>query len=106
MSKRRSVNYTQRQATQKLNMRRWRLQKTYGLSLESFNTLLESQGNRCAICQGVSEFCVDHDHDTGQVRGILCQSCNRALGMMKDNPSIAQQAAEYLFKHYRLKLGI
>jgi Recombination endonuclease VII len=60
----------------------------------------ESQG-RCAICreEGV-ELCLDHDHKTGQLRGMICHPCNRMLGHAADNEIILARAARYL-RHYR-----
>jgi hypothetical protein len=82
--------------------------KAYGLTPEAFNALLASQDNRCAICRtdkpGKRNWHTDHDKDyekrTGKirVRGILCQNCNLALGMMHDNPGVAIKAAYYLLR--------
>lgn len=69
----------------------------YRLTPEQYKKLLEDQLELCAIC---SEFldvpCVDHDHSTGQVRGLLCRNCNRGLGAFKDNTDLLQLAAKYL----------
>jgi hypothetical protein len=71
----------------------------YGLTIESFNSLLASQQGCCAICREVLKNpCVDHDHRTGLVRGILCHDCNRAIGMMRDSPDILRRAADYLIR--------
>jgi hypothetical protein len=61
---------------------------------------LEQEGC-CMICKIHQSQCkqnlhVDHDHETGQVRGLLCQKCNHALGLFKDNPQIIQAALEYV----------
>lgn len=64
----------------------WRLKKTYGLSLVEYNEILASQGGVCAICGTQSSgkrLSVDHCHETGQVRGILCQRCNLSLGHLE-----------------------
>lgn len=74
----------------------------YGISRASFNSILDEQGGVCGVCKkshwggrhGTPH--VDHDHKTGRVRGILCQKCNIALGMVDDNPSIARSLANYL----------
>ena len=80
----------------------------YGLEQEEYINLLEVQQYCCAIC-GVHQddsydefkrgFHVDHDHETGRVRALLCSSCNRGIGFMKDDPNIVQKAADYLNKH-------
>lgn len=74
------------------------LQSRYGLTPESYDQLFASQGGKCAICQEVpSRPCVDHNHNTGQVRGILCHFCNIRLPAVEDDryriPAIAYLAA-------------
>ena len=78
------------------------LQRTYNITLETYNEMLAEQEHSCAIC-GTTEaggphgqMMVDHCHDTGKVRGLLCKSCNIAIGEMKDNPDIAHKAWMYL----------
>lgn len=76
-----------------------RLNKTYGLTLSDLDT-----ATHCEICkvelirrgQAGDAVCVDHDHKTGKVRGILCNNCNRGLGMFKDNPDTISKAITYL----------
>lgn len=78
--------------------RDWRLRKCYGLTLAEFEQLERIQGGRCAICGLIPQGClnVDHDHDTDEVRGLLCAPCNMAIGLLRDNPEIIKAAAEYL----------
>lgn len=82
----------------------YELRSRYGLSRVAWAALLEQQGGRCAVCRG--EFQkrpnVDHDHDTGLVRGLLCTGCNRALGFMGDDPERLEAAAAYLRRSRRL----
>ena len=65
------------------------LKARYGVSLEEYNVILESQKNLCAICGGPLTRAkgklphIDHDHDTGKVRGILCAGCNHGLGYVE-----------------------
>lgn len=76
----------------------WR-EETYGLEKGSFTKLLVQQGNKCKCCKDpISRIDaqVDHDHKTGDVRGILCKNCNWGLGNFKDNPFRLQSAIEYL----------
>ena len=83
-----------------LRRRDYRLRRSYGIGTAEYNQLLEAQGGVCAIC---SEECatgralaVDHDHDSGAVRGLLCARCNRGLGMFGDNLDRLNQAVAYL----------
>jgi hypothetical protein len=86
------------------------LRTKYGISVEEFDALLLSQGGCCAIC-GSSDsqmrkkkgkltgcFAVDHDHETGKVRGLLCGHCNTGLGLLRDNVEILKKALVYLSK--------
>lgn len=68
---------------------------------EDYLGLVELQQNRCAICgepptAHYGRLTLDHNHATGGVRGLLCHSCNVAIGHLRDNPTIARSAAEYL----------
>jgi hypothetical protein len=75
--------------------------RSYGLTLPEFDALMEEQKGLCWICgenNGVMALCIDHDHVTNNVRGLLCNLCNRALGLFKDNPDLIKKAAEYLEK--------
>lgn len=81
------------------------LMSSYGINIEEYETMLEAQGGGCKIC-GVAEankpgnrytnLVVDHDHETGQVRGLLCNAHNRALGMFGDDVELLHQAIDYL----------
>jgi hypothetical protein len=88
---------TQRNASMK-----WR----YGLYLEDLDEIYESQDHRCAICNVTeaegpkNRFHVDHDHESGEVRGLLCQNCNIGLGKFKDNVEFLEQAIAYLKAGY------
>jgi len=81
------------------------LQKLYNFSYEEYTKLLVEQDNKCAICQYESKptdkftLCVDHDHETGKVRGLLCNNCNRSLGLLKDNIIVLNNAIKYLEKN-------
>lgn len=66
----------------------------------------------CDICGGLPrggpwpKFAIDHNHETGQVRGVLCNECNQAIGKLQDDPSIVLRAAEYLSFHEELANGL
>jgi hypothetical protein len=60
--------------------------------------MIEAQGGTCAVCPGPPQH-VDHDHETGEVRGILCFNCNQALGNVRDDPKTLRGLARYLDEH-------
>lgn len=66
----------------------------YGLTPEQFDAL----PNECEVCGSTTRLCIDHDHITGKFRGVLCQSCNLALGHLHDNPDIIVKLLNYLTK--------
>jgi len=74
----------------------------YGLSDVAIARMFASQDGRCAICQKdldllqTRKWCIDHNHDTGTVRGILCYGCNVALGQFGDSPATLVKAIKYL----------
>lgn len=72
--------------------------RRYGITPAEYDRLLEEQAGRCRVCaaepDGVLD--VDHDHDTGAVRGLLCRRCNRGIGLWKDDPELLRRAADYL----------
>ena len=76
--------------------RKSQLKGCYGITPEEFNKLLEQQEGKCAICASLKANTVDHCHKTGKIRGILCRSCNVAIGFFLDNPNIMRQAASYV----------
>jgi Recombination endonuclease VII len=79
--------------------------RTFGIEIEEYERLAREQGGVCAICErvpGKRRLCVDHDHDTGRVRALLCGACNRAIGCMADDPALLELAAQYLVAHGRL----
>lgn len=80
-------------------------QKRYGITLEEVLSMAEKQNYRCPICNKQCKFfagnkgdafVVDHCHETKIVRGLICATCNRGLGMFYDNPEVLKKAAEYL----------
>lgn len=87
--------------------RRWRernseyarnrhLEARYGVTAEKVDALIEEQEGRCRICNNERPLVVDHDHDTGRFRGLLCQQCNAMLGMVGDDPEVLRRAIDYL----------
>jgi hypothetical protein len=79
------------------------LKRHYGISVEQYNTMFNAQNGCCASCGIVQDqmkrkFAVDHDHQTGVVRALLCDRCNPALGYMQDSLEMIEQLAAYLKK--------
>ena len=83
----------------------WFIATKYSVSKDQFMSMLSEQRGLCAICKcsmDTARFkrpCVDHCHKTGKVRGLLCQSCNIGIGMLKDSPIRLKAAIEYLERH-------
>lgn len=86
-----------------------RLQQLYGISLESYNEMLISQNYKCFCCgahqdslktpnnqYGTKRLVVDHDHETGEVRKLLCSRCNTVIGMVEEDVTILSQMEKYL----------
>ncbi|MFF3545419.1 endonuclease VII domain-containing protein [Streptomyces platensis] len=73
-----------------------RLKRHYGLTVAERDAMIKEQFGIRPICLEPGTEHVDHDHDTGKVRGVLCFSCNAALGQFKDRPDVLRRAAEYL----------
>lgn len=80
------------------------LKRTYGISVEDYRGMLEQQQGLCAICDGNygERLFVDHCHETGKVRALLCYACNSALGYLRDDPEIARNAVRYLERHGKI----
>lgn len=75
------------------------VQKAYGLQEGEYAQLLDAQEGRCAICRRLARgrrLAVDHDHNTGEVRALLCYFCNKYLGQWEGDPVAAHNAAIYL----------
>lgn len=83
--------------------RAYNLQKLYDLTVEQYNEMLESQNRLCAICHSECtsgrRLAVDHSHDTGLVRGLLCGRCNTMLGRVEENVEILKNMVRYLEDH-------
>lgn len=76
--------------------------KKYGMTTAEFSDLMTAQGGECAICghqdMSIRNFfpVVDHCHNSGKVRGLLCMNCNQGIGKFKDDPELLRRAAEYI----------
>ena len=76
------------------------MKRKYGITLEDYERMFEEHGGVCAIC-GESRpeertLHLDHDHETGKIRGLLCFRCNNALGDFEEQYALFQRAADYL----------
>lgn len=82
--------------------RDWAYQRRYGITLLEYEEMLKRQGGVCAICcekcSRNDHLAVDHDHETGRVRGLLCEKCNRGLGRFQDRPELLERGGAYLRK--------
>jgi hypothetical protein len=89
-------------SSQPARSRRYQLKTKYGITEAEFDALLAEQGGGCAICGTTTprgrgqRFHVDHCHETGKVRGILCSECNTGLGKFRDDPDLLRRALAYL----------
>ncbi len=89
----------------------YHLKKDYGITMEQYNELLLKQNNACAICGNletkiykktgvIMKLSVDHNHTNGKIRGLLCNNCNMALGILKESKKTLIKMIKYLIKCY------
>ena len=103
LAEKRKAIYEANKPAELLQRRHAKIRK-YGITPDEFNEMLNAQGRVCAICgtdtpsKKCSTFRIDHCHQTGKVRGLLCMNCNSALGMFRDNIQSLQNAIAYLTK--------
>jgi hypothetical protein len=93
------------------SQRERQLRMKYGIDLGIYEELLERQGGKCALCEAEKNsnsgyrsewsFSVDHCHQTGTVRGLLCNNCNRGIGLLLDSPALLRKAADYIQRSRR-----
>lgn len=72
------------------------LRRNYGITLAEFEARATEQNHRCAICRRKKRLVVDHDHETGHVRGLLCSSCNLAIGLLSESLELTERLVVYL----------
>lgn len=98
-------DYNSRDEVKAETMRR-NLWKNYKMTPDEFNGLWEAQSGKCAICdvdmaprgRAKNSVAVDHNHENGAVRGLLCRTCNVGIGYLNDDPDLLIAAAEYLIE--------
>jgi len=111
-----SRNYYHTSADRRAKTRRSYVRRGYGIEIEVLERILDSQGSACAICHRhwtacppakrthyertfLQNLCIDHDHRTGRVRGLLCNACNTALGLLEESAERFGAAIAYLRSH-------
>lgn len=98
--RRTNAAWIQRNRTKQRNLNRLgHLKRLYNLTEEGYTALSISQGGLCAICAKPptnKRLAVDHDHKSMKIRGLLCENCNKGLGLFEDNASRLTKALEYL----------
>jgi len=89
-----------RYITHKNEHRNNQLKTDFNITLDEYNEILLKQNNKCAICgkskNGNKVMCVDHDHNTGKIRGLLCSRCNLGIGSFTDDIDLLKKAIKYL----------
>lgn len=98
------IRETQRKYRQtehgKLMCRKGDLKKSFGITLKQYDEMVENQNGVCAICGGINtngqRLCVDHNHETNEIRALLCHNCNHLLGNAKESVIVLQSAINYL----------
>ncbi len=94
-------------ARNKMKARGYNLKRFWGITLDEYLQMLESQGGICAICRNPETtktkatgttwtLAVDHSHLTGKIRGLLCSRCNQGIGNFRENPEFLLSAVDYL----------
>ena len=91
--------YQKNKKNSKVNNRKNHLKRNYNLTIKEYNKILKKQGGVCAICRNKGNgkaLSVDHNHQTGKIRGLICSSCNLTLGYAKENVDRLENCIEYL----------
>lgn len=98
----RQIRAARRKGRDPFVQRKAELKRLYGITFDDYVNLYKKQNGVCAIClqecKTRKSLSVDHNHDTMAVRGLLCNRCNRAIGMLEEDPDILERAKEYIIK--------
>lgn len=90
-------SYARNSEVRKFRSEEWRLRRAYGMTMQDRDSMSMQQSGKCAICGNAPQrLHIDHCHTSGRVRGLLCGSCNRAVGLLKDCPDNFLRAIAYL----------
>ncbi len=96
----RKIVYEKYRKKHQNKIRNYKLIKKYNITLEDYNSMYNKQNGMCCICNTYyKELVVDHNHENGKVRGLLCDICNRGLGHFKENIETLQNAINYLINN-------
>lgn len=76
--------------------REYHLRQKYGIGVADYDRMVAEQGGLCKVCRKRAATQIDHDHESGAIRGILCLYCNAALGALHDDPKLIERAIKYL----------
>jgi hypothetical protein len=88
-----------------LSNRKTKLKRAYGIGLEEYDKMLKAQNYKCAVCgikqeeAGKKGLVVDHCHDSGKIRALLCSNCNSSLGLLKEDLQVLESLKNYIIKH-------
>ena len=91
----------------KWNHKKWKehIHSKFGITYVEFDEMMEAQDHKCKLCGCKKEdkrnmthvqLSIDHNHETGEIRGLLCHTCNMAIGMLKDDPVLIKKVLEYI----------
>lgn len=75
------------------------IKRKYKISIEEYLSLVQKQGNKCAICFSTEDLCLDHQHEPFKIREFLCRQCNAGIGQFKESEDILYAAINYIVKH-------
>jgi hypothetical protein len=87
-----------------LSSRKAQLKRNFNITVEEYDVIYREHSGECAICgagsadYAGSKLCVDHDHENGKIRGLLCRRCNAGLGFFNDDPELVKEAAAYMME--------
>lgn len=89
----------------KYSQKNWYLNRNYGITINQFEDMYKNQNGKCAVC-GIKEAThVDHNHDTGAVRQLLCNTCNSSIGMAQESFELLDRLSAYLKRHLTQRAG-
>jgi hypothetical protein len=97
--------YAKRYLKARAQCRNRELERKFGITRAEYDQMLVEQNGVCKLCDGKDPYpggralSVDHDHETGKVRSLLCTHCNSGLGMFRDSPELLRAAADYIEEH-------
>ena len=85
--------------------RNYHLKRRYGLTEQQVQAMVDKYDGMCWLCEEEPAVHVDHDHMSGEIRGVLCFTCNAGLGNFKDRPDLLDKAVDYLLDNFHEETG-